>query len=195
MLESVVASLRRGGSPPAAAGSSSSGNGSGSVRLSPGSPVALLVNNLGATPPSELYVAAGAAARQLQDKHGLCLQRMYAGHFMTSLDMAGVSLTVLDLAAAAAAAGGSPADLLALLDAPTTAPAWPVAQQHEYQPNKARVPLLVPSAPPDGGGATAAGRPAQLSPQGAQLEAAILAACKALVEAAPRLNELDAKVH
>ncbi len=44
---------------------------------------------------------------------------------MSSLGMAGVSLTVLPLRSLAGVSESAPADLLNLLDAPTTAPAWP----------------------------------------------------------------------
>ncbi|KAG6529998.1 hypothetical protein ZIOFF_012215 [Zingiber officinale] len=44
---------------------------------------------LGATPVMELMIAAGKAVPQLQLEHGLAIDRVYTGSFMTSLDMAG----------------------------------------------------------------------------------------------------------
>lgn len=44
---------------------------------------------LGATPLMELMIAAGKAVPGLQLEHGLAVERVYTGSFMTSLDMAG----------------------------------------------------------------------------------------------------------
>jgi dihydroxyacetone kinase len=82
--------------------------------LEPGQRVALLVNGLGATPPMELSIVARAAAANLRGR-GLSVARLWTGNFLTALDMAGCSLSVLPV----------DDDLLAALDAPTTAPAWP----------------------------------------------------------------------
>ena len=49
----------------------------------------LLTCSLGATPIMELMIAAGKAVPQLQLEHGLAVDRVYTGSFMTSLDMAG----------------------------------------------------------------------------------------------------------
>ena len=46
---------------------------------------------LGATPVMELMIAAGKAVPQLQLEHGLAVERVYTGLFLTSLDMAGLS--------------------------------------------------------------------------------------------------------
>lgn len=47
--------------------------------------------SLGATPLMEIMIAAGRAVAQLQLDHGLAVERVYSGTFMTSLDMAGMS--------------------------------------------------------------------------------------------------------
>lgn len=44
---------------------------------------------LGATPLMELMIAAGKVIPGLQLEHGLAVERVYTGSFMTSLDMAG----------------------------------------------------------------------------------------------------------
>ncbi|WP_433726170.1 dihydroxyacetone kinase subunit DhaL [Actinoplanes sp. CA-051413] len=82
--------------------------------IAPDQPVALLVNGLGATPPMELSIVADAAVRQLR-KRGNPVARLWAGNFLTALDMAGVSVSLLAV----------DEELLTALDAPTTAPAWP----------------------------------------------------------------------
>lgn len=72
-----------------------------------GTRVAVLVNGLGATPPVELYLVYRSARRVLEGQ-GIEVVRTYIGEFITSLQMAGLSVTVTKL----------DDELLALLDAP-----------------------------------------------------------------------------
>ena len=53
----------------------------------------LLVNGFGGTPISELYLMYEAARRQLEQR-GFDVQRSLVGSFVTSLEMAGCSITV-----------------------------------------------------------------------------------------------------
>jgi len=53
----------------------------------------LLVNGFGATPAMELYLVYNSALKLLK-KHGLTPARSLVGNYVTSLDMAGCSLTV-----------------------------------------------------------------------------------------------------
>jgi phosphoenolpyruvate---glycerone phosphotransferase subunit DhaK len=53
----------------------------------------LLVNGFGATPAMELYLMFNSARAQLA-KHGITVRRSLVGNYVTSLDMAGCSLTV-----------------------------------------------------------------------------------------------------
>ncbi len=82
-------------------------------RLMAGTPVALLVNNLGATPPMEIAIVTSAAIAAARAR-GLEVRRLWSGAFLTALDMAGVSISLLPVDDAT----------LALLDAPTAASAW-----------------------------------------------------------------------
>ncbi|MGH8867681.1 MAG: dihydroxyacetone kinase subunit DhaK [Actinomycetes bacterium] len=77
-----------------------------------GDDVLVLVNGTGGTPLMELYVVAGEIARIL-DGRGITMARSLVGNYVTSLDMAGFSLTltVLD------------DELAALWDAPVDTPA------------------------------------------------------------------------
>ena len=59
-----------------------------------GDEVALMINGLGGTPISELYILYGRAAQQLADK-GINVTRSYVGEYCTSLEMAGCSLTLV----------------------------------------------------------------------------------------------------
>ena len=59
-----------------------------------GARVALMVNGLGGTPISELYLLFGSAFDNLAAR-GITVGRSYVGEYCTSLDMAGVSLTLV----------------------------------------------------------------------------------------------------
>jgi dihydroxyacetone kinase-like protein len=60
------------------------------------SEVAVLVNGLGTTPLSELFIVARGVLRALQ-KAGVNVARSYVGNYTTSLDMAGCSVTLINL--------------------------------------------------------------------------------------------------
>ncbi|MEO9322806.1 dihydroxyacetone kinase subunit DhaK [Nocardioides sp. C4-1] len=72
-----------------------------------GGPAIVMLNGMGGTPLIELYVLYGEVARLL-DAAGVPVARRLVGNYITSLDMAGASLTVL----------GADDDLLRLWDAP-----------------------------------------------------------------------------
>lgn len=76
--------------------------------------VALLVNSLGATPLEELLIVYRAAQRML-GRERVDVRRRYVGHYTTSMEMAGCSLSILHL----------DDEIEALLDAPTACPFWP----------------------------------------------------------------------
>ena len=61
-----------------------------------GDRVALMINGLGGTPISELYVLYRAAGMRCKDA-GFEIVRNYVGEYCTSLEMAGASLTLLRL--------------------------------------------------------------------------------------------------
>ena len=61
-----------------------------------GDRVALMINGLGGTPISELYVAYGHAHEELETR-GITVARSDGGEYCTSLDMAGASLTLVKL--------------------------------------------------------------------------------------------------
>ncbi|MEU2349511.1 dihydroxyacetone kinase subunit DhaK [Modestobacter sp. NPDC049651] len=61
-----------------------------------GDRVALMVNGLGGTPISELYILYRRAHQQLAER-GITVGRSYVGEYCTSLDMAGASLTLTRL--------------------------------------------------------------------------------------------------
>ncbi|WP_020502238.1 dihydroxyacetone kinase subunit DhaK [Sciscionella marina] len=62
--------------------------------FAPGEEVLLFTNSLGATPQLELYTAHGIAERLLAERD-IRVSRRLTGPYITSLDMQGISLTVL----------------------------------------------------------------------------------------------------
>ncbi len=58
-----------------------------------GDEVALMVNGLGGTPISELYIVYGHVHEELA-KRGIKIWRSYVGEYCTSLEMAGMSITL-----------------------------------------------------------------------------------------------------
>ena len=175
--------------------------------LTKGDTVVLLVNNLGSTPVMEQYVAARRAIEQLETVFGVSVARALVGPFMTSLDMTGVSLTVMKLAyfeglckdavRARPSSSITPGwlaafDPLKLLDAPTGAPAWPAAFAMQRSPAPEHP---VPAAPAasGGGAAASAARGPRLSAESAEaVKSAVVAAVAAVCEAEEQLTAWDA---
>jgi dihydroxyacetone kinase-like protein len=61
-----------------------------------GDEVALMINGLGGTPISELYILYARAHEQLAER-GITVHRSYVGEYCTSLDMAGASVMLVKL--------------------------------------------------------------------------------------------------
>jgi phosphoenolpyruvate---glycerone phosphotransferase subunit DhaK len=68
----------------------------GDLNAPSGSNVLAFVNGLGGTPTIELYVIYNELAKQLK-QHGLTATRSLVGDYITSLEMAGASITLLKL--------------------------------------------------------------------------------------------------
>jgi phosphoenolpyruvate---glycerone phosphotransferase subunit DhaK len=77
-----------------------------------GDPVLAFVNGMGGTPLLELYVMFGEVSRILSG-HGITIARSLVGSYITSLEMAGCSITLLKL----------DDELIRLWDAPVRTPA------------------------------------------------------------------------
>ncbi|MGF6228584.1 ATP-dependent dihydroxyacetone kinase [Inquilinus ginsengisoli] len=139
--------------------------------LAQGDRVALLVNGLGATPPMELSIVARAVLADLAGR-GIAVERAWAGNFLTALDMPGCSLSLLKL----------DDERIALLDAPTQAPAWPGGGRVGPK-RRIRAPEPAPAARDDT-------PPSPLAPA---LQEAGRVVADALVKAEPHLTDLDAR--
>jgi dihydroxyacetone kinase-like protein len=75
-----------------------------------GDTVALMINGLGGTPISELYILYRRAHQQLAER-GIAVGRSYVNEYCTSLDMAGASLTLVKLDDEIDALLGAPAEV------------------------------------------------------------------------------------
>jgi dihydroxyacetone kinase len=114
-------------------------------------------------------------AMRFLESEGFAVERIYAGTFLSSLDMAGISITVL----------GVNEEWLRWLDAVTTAPAWPNAPKQ--RPNKPGAQI---AGEVSAQVSSRTGKGAQ-SDAGRKAKQAIEAACKALLGAESELTELD----
>lgn len=136
--------------------------------------VAVMVNNLGATTCMELAIVVRRATALL-DANGFTTERIYAGTFLSSLDMAGLSISVL----------GVDDEWLRWLDAPTEATAWPNTTKE--RPGKPEAQIVAEINTP---AISLTGKGAQ-SEEGRKTERAIMAACNALIDAGNELTEMD----
>ncbi|PQV44331.1 dihydroxyacetone kinase subunit DhaK [Paraburkholderia sp. BL21I4N1] len=143
----------------------------GDLSLQAGERVALLVNNLGGTPSSELNIVAGSALRYLAG-HDIKVERAWAGTFLSALEMAGVSLSLLRV----------DDERLRWLDAASHTSAWPALSGRVAQVSV----RPAPAKPESVKGPT-------LSRE-APLRRAIEAVCACLLEAEATLTELDQRV-
>ncbi|HXR74707.1 MAG TPA: dihydroxyacetone kinase subunit DhaL [Bryobacteraceae bacterium] len=141
--------------------------------LRPGDRIAVLVNNLGATTWMELAIVARRVVSALASR-GLAVERVYAGTFMSSLDAAGVSVSVMRVNE----------QRLRLLDAPTSAPAWPrVSMEHRRSITERTTNSRAVDTAPEPERANAA--------TSDRLHRAVDAACEAILKARDHLTELD----
>ena len=136
--------------------------------------VVVMVNNLGAVTEMELAIVARHVMPVLES-NGFSVERIYVGTFLSSLDMAGISISVL----------GVNDEWLRWLDAPTTAPAWPNVSKQGPRKPEARIVTKVSAKM-----TSPITKDAQ-SETGRKTEQAIKAACKALIDAEGELTELD----
>ena len=138
-----------------------------------GAPLALLVNGLGSTPAMELALVARAALAEAEAR-GLSIVRVATGTFLSALDMAGCSLSLLRL----------DETRLALLDAPSSVPAWAGMTR----------PGAVIALPEKAPAHAVAGNGGPELAQPEALRAAVTAVITCLIEAEELLTALDREV-
>lgn len=135
-----------------------------------GDRVALLINNLGATPPMEVSIMAGDALEACAAS-GLTVERVWAGTFLTAIDMAGVSISIMAVDDAR----------LAALDATASPPAW-ILPGRPADPSSVSIAV----AGPEARGVVSADAEGEVA-----VVAVIMAACQAIVAAEPTLTLMD----
>jgi triose/dihydroxyacetone kinase / FAD-AMP lyase (cyclizing) len=143
------------------------------LQLRAGKRVAALINNLGSTTTMELAIVARRVLITLES-HGLITERLYCGTFLSSLEMAGISLSLLRV----------DHERLKWLDAPTTAPAWPCTSANVSLWRSERIIPSESVVPPR------TEHPIQTEAS-AKAKRAVTAACDALLEAEHQLTEMD----
>ena len=137
-----------------------------------------MVNNLGGTPTMELAIVARRAMAGLEGR-GLVVERAYGGTFLSALEMAGVSLSVLQRGRRDGSRGSTRRP---------TAPAWPNAAAEDQDSRQGRWPEASAEADEPLPGAAAVAR------SGRRLERGDPAVAPALIAEAPRLTALDRAV-
>lgn len=115
-----------------------------SLALADGDRVIALVNGLGATHPLELHLLFAELGEYL-GKKGIHIERPLVGTFVTAMNMAGASITLVRV----------DDQILELWDAPSSAPAWPNSPARRYSavgPRESFGPSYsAPTAPGSGG--------------------------------------------
>lgn len=69
---------------------------SSDMKLNENDEIALLINGFGSTPLQELYLFNNSVTRELANKN-IKINRIFVGNYMTSIDMAGASVSILKL--------------------------------------------------------------------------------------------------
>jgi phosphoenolpyruvate---glycerone phosphotransferase subunit DhaK len=82
------------------------------LKLTENSEVAVMINGLGATPLMELYIINNRVSRVLKDMK-IFVRETFIGEYMTSLEMAGCSITILRLDHQLTELLGAPSDTVA----------------------------------------------------------------------------------
>lgn len=160
--------------------------GRGYLTVTPGEKVALLVNNLGGSTTIELHLAARAAVNILKEKHGVEVVRCFEGTFITSLDMSGISLSVLKVDESRLELLDAPAE--PVVGWPKSPPVLSFEDPIEIEPLPAGADVRVlPKVPTD--------LPPTLSEENQkELEFRIRSACESIMDHADELDSYDSRV-
>jgi dihydroxyacetone kinase len=159
------------------------------VTFSPGDDVCLLVNNLGGLSTLEIEGLTQVTLEELAAVYDIKPSRIFVGCFETSLNGPGFSLSLCNLSAISKATCRPLDTIKDLLDAPTTAVAWPRSTYTTRQQPKINEALSEQEA--SGNGVvfiqditTSPAAPASLLP-------ALKASCQAAITAEPDITRFD----
>ena len=94
------------------------------LKLQKGEEIVLLINGFGGTPLQELYILNNSVTKAL-NQDGITIHKTIVGNFMTSIDMAGASISVLRV----------DSELKSLIDYPVNTPAltWGAAMSEQAE--------------------------------------------------------------
>ncbi|XP_060584088.1 triokinase/FMN cyclase-like isoform X2 [Ruditapes philippinarum] len=147
-----------------------------------GDRVACMINNLGGMSVLEMNVIAKDTIQYLEGDLGLKVDRAYCSTYVTSLEMAGISISLLHLNDT----------FTRCLDAPTTAPAWLVPLLGPGQTDRQTPEPMTPIGGPNAEGQQIKG--ASISKdEGDRIYDMILKACERLEAAKEMLDGLDSE--
>lgn len=153
------------------------------VEFKPNDTILLLINNFGGMSNLELEALTATTRRLLKKNWSITPDRHYVQAFETSLNAPGWSLSLLNVSGIERTTKTSVKDLLKLLDAETTAPAWPrngYREAHE-----------VPQTSDNDTDAKAADANQGPTIDAATVETALRNACNAAIASEPDLTKWD----
>jgi dihydroxyacetone kinase len=152
-----------------------------------GDHVVILVNNLGGTSNFEMSILARSCIRTLEGpEYMVKVCRVLVGSYMTSFDMHGASLTILNVT-------GHTLDWLHYLDAHTTAPAWSKCDVWNTETPRPSA-VAVPDVATTTSMTTGQLPPCSIPDFSATATKVVTAAVTALAEAEPLLTKYDTVV-
>lgn len=99
------------------------------VKFNKNDQIVLLINNYGGLAELEIGALADEILIQLDSTWSIKPVKMYSGVFESSLNGPGFSISLCNLTVAAGECSSTPLEFLDLLNAPTTAIAWPNTSQ------------------------------------------------------------------
>lgn len=152
------------------------------VPFAKGDEVVVLVNNLGGISTLELHAFAQLVHDAAETDYGLRVVRSYTGAFVTSLDGAGASISIVNLSNMTA---GQREIVTSCLDLPTDAPGWNGAAGTSAWSSSLRerlVSVAAPERPPPS---------ANLPTDAAFVRECIERGCKAVIAAEPEITRCD----
>ncbi|KAL4238556.1 hypothetical protein ACF0H5_003263 [Mactra antiquata] len=147
-----------------------------------GDRVACMINNLGGTSVLEMNVIARETIHYLEGDLGLKVDRAYCGTYVTSLEMAGISITLLHLNDT----------FVRCLDAPVLAPAWSVPLIGPGQSDRITPQSLLPIGDTGSNVQHVSGTSISKD-DGYKIYDILLAVCNKLVSCKQQLDTLDSE--
>ncbi|KAK1978914.1 Dak1 domain-containing protein [Colletotrichum cereale] len=157
------------------------------VTFGAGDEIALLINNYGGLSVLELGALTDEVQTQLAATWSIAACRILVGTFETSLNAPGFSISLCNISAAARQSNTNGAELLRLLDRPTTAVYWPNTLRPEA--NKKTNDMVISDHTE--GHCNDINKSDLIKVDPVLLEKAVRSGCESAIAAEPRLTEWD----